>query len=345
MAQRKRKTVKRNGGLLRALFTVLVACIVLCARGTSVVTRLARRALGLGWRSRPARHVAALAAGLIVVGGLAWVMEGHLQGEARYQIDPGRIALTADPTWARGNLARSLRQEIEQELRAELADVSPTHAFDDSALPLVRERLERNPWVRRVTGIERRFPTTPEGFSTLLPVLELRRPVLRVESGGGSVLLDGDGVVLPVNLPRDAAELSLFLTQLTVPLRNTVGVQGSPPAPGRAWQSEQVAAALSMERVLRRAALDRALPITTIELVGVPPRADALGRVHYASDGGIILVADREILPGTRVIWGRPPVHASTLELSPNEKLSRLRSRLAEPGSLAGAQIDLRGRG
>ena len=96
------------------------------------------------------------------------------------------------------------------------------------------------------------------------------------------------------------------------------------------------------ERLIRQAELDSYPGIEAIELVGIPRQADPRGRVHYQSDGGIVLIPDQDKMPGTRLIWGRPPVHASTLELSPNDKLDQLRSKLREMDTVANTRIDLR---
>lgn len=298
------------------------------------------------WRSRAARRATGLVfgAGLCVVA--AWIMLNHLRDQARFQIDPGRIELAAMPTWAKPELAARVKAEIETQLRTELAAEAATDIFDTELPQKLATALRRSPWVRDVKSVERRFPSG-EQASCLQPVLEVRRPALMVDCGGRNVLVDGEGVVLPLTVGRTPEDLAAFHAQLNAPVRTVRGVRSVVPKPGEAWRSEQVTAALSMEKVLRQSELDNAIPIEAIELVGVPEKADTRNRVHYSTDGGVLLWPDQSRYPGTCLIWGRPPAHAgtSTLEASPNEKLAHLRRKLEEtPDLLAGIRIDLRQR-
>jgi len=296
------------------------------------------------WHSRSVRRCAGLVGGIFVIMLLSWVMLHNLRSADRYTVDPGRIELSARPSWAEGTLANQLKADIEDDLRADLADLPKASAFDDSIMATVSERLESDPWVARVVRIERRFPTDADGSSFLLPVLEIRKPAVAIDTGDEYVLVDGESVVLPLSLKK-GDEFDRFASQLTTPLRTVTGVEGAAPIAGEPWQTEQVAAAISMERVIREAQLDGALRIESIELIGVPRQADARGRVHYQPDGGVVLIPDQSRMPGTRLIWGRPPVHASTLELSPNDKLEQLKARLRAMDSVADTRIDLRYRG
>lgn len=304
---------------------------------------LAASVASRAWHSRNVRRGAGVAGGALALAAISWVMLANLGQEQRYTIDPARIELAAEPGWATGELASRVKHEIEEDLRAGLADMGPASAFDEGVMEQVAQSLARNAWVARVVRIERRFPAAGDDHARLLPVLELRRPALMVESGECYRLVDGEGVVLPLEVRRDTEELRQFRSQLAAPLRIARGVTGDAPVAGEVWNNEQLTAALSMERVVRRARLDQSLPIDVIELVSVPQKPDERGRVHYPPGGGVVLVPDPRALPDTRVIWGRPPVHASTLELSANEKLDKLMKRLANPDS-QGGNIDLRGR-
>jgi hypothetical protein len=308
---------------------------------------LALAAAAALWNSRPARRVAGVVFGAGICAVMAWVMLNHLRASERFQIDPGRIELAATPGWAKPELAARVKADIENQLRQELAAEPATDAFDTELPQKLASALRRSPWVRAVARVERRFPAGEDGASSLQPVLEVRRPALLVESSERNVLVDGEGVVLPLAVANTQAELAAFYEQLLVPVRTVKGVRGRAPKPGEIWRSEQIAAALSMEAVLRQSELDKALPIAAIELIGVPEKADSLGRVFYRDDGCVMLWPDQERFPQSRLIWGRPPIHASTstLEASPNEKLAQLRKKLEEsPDTLAGARIDLRQR-
>jgi hypothetical protein len=309
---------------------------------------LARRgvavALAWTWQSRAARRVAGLAAGTGLCVALCLVMRAHLTATDGYLVDPGRLELSADPGWAKPELARLIRNEIEADLRRSMANMETASALDAELPQRISEQLATNVWVRRVTRVERRYPAAGDGHSQYLISLEIRKPAVLVEQGDRMITVDGEAVVLPIAMA--AGELERFQEKLIAPLRVIKGVTGKAPAPGQTWRSEQINAALSMESILRKSELDRAIPITSVELVGVPEQADARGRVHYAAEGGVMLWPDQTIYPGARLIWGRPPVHAaSTLEASPNEKLQALKRKLAEPPeALVGTRVDLRRR-
>jgi hypothetical protein len=332
---------------MRAIRTGVGAIVAACAAMIAALVP-SRETLGEAaaslWRNRGVRRCGGLAGGLAALAVLSWVMLHNMQAEERYRVDPGRIELAAAPTWATGSLAAHLKAEIEDDLRADLADLPETSAFDEQVMQQVSHRVELNPWVKRVVRIERRFPAEAQGYSRLLVALEVRTPAVAVETGERHILIDGDGVVLPLELHSGDPERNWarFVEQLARPLRVVRGIEGAVPEAGEAWGSEQVAAALSMERVIRKSELDKSLPIDAIELIGIPQLADARGRVHYQAEGGVVLIPDQTRMPGTRLIWGRPPVHASTLELSPNEKLEQLKARLRTLDSVSGARIDLR---
>lgn len=336
----------RSGATARVLkggFVLVAATCLRVARTLTPSGESVSRFASAAWHSRSVRRCAGLTGGCIVLMFLSWVMLHNLRTTERYSVDPRRIELSARPTWAEGTLATQLKADIEDDLRADLADLNQTNAFDADIMRTISERLEQDPWVARVVRIERRFPSDAEGSSYLVPVLEIRKPAIAIECGEAYVLVDGDGVVLPLSLNR-GTDFDHFVSQLTGPLRIVRGVEGDAPVAGEVWNTEQVNAAISMERVIRQSQLDGALRIDAIELIGVPRLADARGRVHYQPDGGVVLIPDQTRMPGTRLIWGRPPVHASTLERSPNDKLEQLKARLRSMDSVADARIDLRGR-
>lgn len=313
------------------------------ARGALVLKDWCAVALAWAWRSRAARRTVALAAGVAVCVALSWVMQNNLRSSPRFQVDPARIELAAEPTWARPELAARIKSEIDASLRANVARMQPSDAFDNDLPELLATELAASPWVHRVVRIERRFPADAEGHSHFVTQLEVRRPAVLVEQAGTLIAVDGQARVLPLTVP--SAQLAEFQANLVLPLRVIKGVTGKAPSAGNPWVNEQINAALSMETILRKSEIDRTLPIATVELVGVPEKADSRGRVHYADDGGVMLWPDQNLYPGARLIWGRPPVHASTLEPSPNDKFERLKIKLNQPPEgIVGTRIDLRRR-
>ncbi len=347
MSKRRTRTLKKArtgsrfaGGFMGSLTSLLASA---CAKAFTVSKQGLVIACAWCWSSRAMRRVAGVTAGIVACAGVALLMQNSLRDDPRYQIDPGRIVLEAHPEWASGALAEQVKSEIEAELRAELAALELTDAFTPESMDVVSGSLAANPWVAEVIRLERRFPSGSQPHARLVAEISIRTPVLMVEQSDRFVLVDSSHFVLPLTVPRDA--LDAFCAQLARPLRIVRGVEGDAPAAGDAWHSEQVAAAISMERILRKSQLDQSMPIEAMELVGIPTSSDDRGRVFYQPDGGVVLIPDQQRFQGTRLMWGRPPVHSSTLEMSPNDKLSRLQEQLLHPENMAGKHIDLRHKG
>jgi hypothetical protein len=296
------------------------------------------------WASRGVRRVAGFSAALVVFCLACVFMERGLREREAFRLDPGRVAIEATLGWAKPELGARIKHAVEDDLRNELRDLPVGNAFEEGLCDVVAERLARNAWVARVVRVERRFPRGASEPSDLRAILELRTPLVCVESTEGYVVLDCDGVRLPLSLATEAA-LRDFVAGSTRPMRLVRGAGGKPPMPGEKWVSEEINAALSLERVLQDVKIDGVLPIDSMRLVGIPQRADERGRVRYEPGGGVLLVPDQRILPGTILLWGRAPVHAGTIELSVREKVEEIRRRLAAPGELAGRTIDLTTRG
>lgn len=327
-------------GMLAAMFGSAWALTRQVLPSGATVAALCERV----WSSRSTRRIAGLACAIAVICGFCWMMQRNLRGLPRHQIDPGRLELSASPSWAKPELARKIKEEIEKDMRAELAALPPSDSFDADLLQGVSAALARCAWVRRVISVTRRFPANGEGQAELVPLFEIRSPALCVATPDAWILVDGDGVRLPLSVkngPTGPADFENLCAGLVKPLRVVEGVNSAPPAPGKKWESEEIVAAISMEHVLRDCSIDSVLPISRIFLVGVPEHADAKGRVRYAPGGGLVLVPDAQTMPQTKLVWGRPPAHAGTLELSVNEKLSEIKRLLKEPEQMQGKAIDL----
>lgn len=345
MAKQKTRALKpRKPGLISTAAGILAGAMAALAALLRPAGALMLASLGATWRNRTTRRISVACAGLCVCAAIALAMLASLRKNESFQVDPGRIELTAQPRWAKAELAGRVKADIEKDLRGELARMAATDAFDATLPESLADALSHSPWVRSVVRVERRFPQEAGAASRLHPLIEVRTPALMVECAERVVLVDGEGVVLPLGVNRATAELAAFKEQLVTPLRVVKGVRGMAPQPGQTWKSEQINAALSMEQILRKSEIDSALPIEAIELIGVPEHADTRGRVHYAADGCVMLWPDQLRFPESRLIWGRPPIHASTLEASPNEKLAELKKALDQPDLLNKARVDLRRR-
>lgn len=282
------------------------------------------------WQSRTTRRVAGLIGGAAFLIAVALIMRVNLEDNARWRVDPGRFALASAPSWCKQQLGLRIKQQIETDVRADLSGLEMRDGFSESTPEELAATLEKNPWIKRVVRVERRFPDGPDAHTTLHPILEIRTPALVVASGNAYLLVDADGVILPFALDT-RSDYETFASQLRHPIRVVHGVDGDAPNIGQVWDNEQLRAAISMERVLRKSHLDDLVKIREMELIGIPEKADGRGRVHYTPGGGVLLLPDKDVLPDTKLLWGRPPVHASTLELSVNDKLKNLKDRLGRP--------------
>ncbi len=144
----------------------------------------------------------------------------------------------------------------------------------------VARRLERNPWVRRVTQVRRVWPDRLEAR------IEMRRPQALVLRGRRGVCIDADGVRLPdlrggTILPGGCYEI--------------VGVGGGVPAVGAVWDHPGVRGALDVIRALERYRVNRVLMVTRIDVSNIGGRRDARESEIFCWTAA-----------GVPVAWGRP---------------------------------------
>lgn len=206
------------------------------------------------------------------------------------------------------------------------AEILPVEAvggslFDPDLVERVGRAFESNPWIRRVTSVERVFPDSVRvHFEYRRPHLAFRRPC------GGVVVVDAEGV----RLPGAYAEPPPCDRPMMV-----AGAATLPPEPGRRWEDPAVQAGLEMAEFIGKNALLRSLGVSEIDLTNLGGRLD-----RRRSE--VVLVASN----GCAIHWGRTPSRARFGEPSPAEKIENLREVLAVYpwlNGLRGVRIGFRG--
>ncbi len=173
--------------------------------------------------------------------------------------------------------------------------------MDPDLVPGVAASFASNPWVRRVIAVERAFP------DQIRVRLEMRTARLAVRRPGGHVLVDRDGVRLPGvydRIPRGTLEVA--------------GVASVPPAPGRAWESPEIASALEMATLAAGEPVLRGFGIRVVDVSNLNGRRDP-----KSPDLSLVTAA------GSVIGWGRAPSAPRFGEPVLAEKLDNLR-RAAE---------------
>lgn len=229
-------------------------------------------------------------------------------------VDPTRVALEEAPPW--------LPPEWAAEAQAALRDLPPFSIFDSRGTEDAQGALRGLAWVRSVEAAGRTFPRT-----TRLRI-RVRRPVARVDSAGGSALLDEEGMLFPAPGP----EREGFLPPLPR-LVATRGDFGEPPGPGLAWRDRRV-----------RTGVAAAVEVRPLVLRGGPSRVVAVDVTDADGKEGplaspVVLLTEG----GARILWGRPAVERAFGELSTAAKFEALSRVEATCPALRGVrEADLR---
>ena len=126
-------------------------------------------------------------AALLVIGVLLFVvvvLTDHFKNDPRYRLDPSDVTmLLPDDIVAADDVEASLAQSARR--------VEGRSIFDPDLVHEVRQAFEANPWVLRVSRVDRLYPSQVEVS------LVLREALCAVEHAGRYLLADTQGVVLP----------------------------------------------------------------------------------------------------------------------------------------------------
>jgi hypothetical protein len=223
-----------------------------------------------------------------------------VMGRKEYRIDKSAYSVSLAPRWTGG------RNAVAVDLGPDSWD---GNLFDDGAVARVGRALEANPWVRRVTAVERVFG---EGLRVRF---EYRKPYVTVRTAEGWIAVAEDRVRLPgVWAERPPRVLSADL----------VGA-GTPPAPGRRWDDPGLEAGIELAELA-----DREPALATVEAVDV---ANAGGRVDARKSELAFLTSG-----GCVIYWGRAESAKKFGELTPAEKVRNLKLVLRSYPQLDGLQ-------
>ncbi|MBI2900742.1 MAG: hypothetical protein HYY17_11210 [Planctomycetes bacterium] len=221
-------------------------------------------------------------------------------GRKEYVVTPESLRVALAPKWTGGRNAVDV-------------DLGPDgwSAFDDEAPARVGRAFEKNPWVRRVTSVQREFP------NRLRVRYEFRTPHVTVRTGEGWIAVDRDRVRLPgvwKERPPRALEADL------------VGL-GSAPEAGRMWDDPALAAGIETAELVGREPLLAKAGVTAIDV------ANLGGRVNPKKSEIAMLTSS-----GCIVYWGRPESSRKFGELTVAQKIGNLRLVLEAYPNLDGLQ-------
>jgi hypothetical protein len=252
--------------------------------------------------------IAAVGAAALV--GLWSRLNEELLSGQDYQITAEDIVLTPPPRWIRSDVrAEAIRMgSLDQGMSL----------MDEELTERVARAFALHPWIQRVQRVVKRHPARIE------VEVAYRRPVCMVALHNELRPVDPSGVVLPVVdfSPIEARRFPRLSGIDTAPLGPEGTLWGDP----RVHQAAEIASALFNDW-------------DQLGLSEIVPSAQPAGReASY----------DFELLTpgGSRVLWGHSKSHAGPSEISPHDKVVRLKRFIAEHGSLDNPQhrqeIDIR---
>lgn len=241
-----------------------------------------------------------------------WSRHGdRVVAQDRYRLNPERLKVTPQPEWIRGSVLENAVTH---------GRLNQANLLDKTLVLQVKQAFGVQPWVKRVTRINKQFPSTVEVD------LEYRRPVAMVEvpagmfpphNYAGIVPIDEEGYLLPTDQWKEQTqgEAQQF--------PKIAGVDTSPAGPpGNPWGDARVADAARI--VLLLEPLWKALDLYQVE---VPPRT-------ASADGDTpedyVLITQKR----RRFNWQSPPGKERSGEHSAREKIDALRQIIENRGTL-----------
>ena len=286
--------------------------------------RVSTRKLTFGERAKAC--AAGVSVNWFVVGALALIPVfgvglGRLDGYVGEKAPPlygvkMQIRLVKLPEWVKRSdtIKRDLTKTI---------DASDLTYQDPDLVGKVEARVKRSPWVRRVVGVKQAAdgPVRVE--------CDYRRPVAFVQHKSRYYLVDGEGVRLPGRWKSDCASSArnYFLIW---------GVAAPPPAAGKTYPGQDLAAALQLAAMLDNQPYRH-------QLVGIDI-ANHMGRLDDAVSH-VDLITDLR----ARIRWGRscgfevPPEPGVPTKLGSLRKLYRKYRRVDMDEAVVDISRDARG--
>ncbi|MEX0701064.1 MAG: hypothetical protein WD069_03125 [Planctomycetales bacterium] len=213
----------------------------------------------------------------------------RLDERAEYRVRTAEIQVTELPRWVPPDfVAQATRQAgLPEEMSL----------LDDRLARDVAEAFRLHPWVRNVVRVEKKYP------ARVVVELEYREPVAMVQVSRGMYPVDADGVLLP---PAD------FSVADTNRYPTLAEVKSTPQGPaGSSWGDPVVIGGAKLAAVLLPDW--RELGLTAIRAT------------HSASAKLDDITYELVTRGGSRIVWGRPPQSDHPGELTPEQKLGRLK--------------------
>lgn len=238
----------------------------------------------------------------LVCGGLTFVVllvhrevYSLVIGRKEYTVRAESFRISLAPSWAQG------RNPVAVDLGADSWSI-----FDEEAVGRVGQAFARNPWIRRVTLVERVFP------DRLRIKFDYRSPYATVRTAEGWIVVDRDRVRIPgLWAERPPSELATDVTGA-----------GELPAVGAKWGSE------SLEAGFEVAELVESEPILAKAGVRAVDVSNVGGKVNPRSSEVALMTES-----GCVVYWGRPSSTKKFGELTTAQKIANLQRVLKEyPG-------------
>jgi hypothetical protein len=214
---------------------------------------------------------------------------------------PLNVVIANQPRWMSDYLA--------SQIQATVPRVSSS-AFDRDLLATAASTLAQNPWVNSVRQVRRAYGQRPG--DTLLIDCDFRAPIALVHWGDYYWLVDGEGTKLPEQFTSNHVPRIVLGRDGHMNIRVIDGVRQPPPDTGHRWIGGDLAAGLSMAKLLYG-----------------KPAAEQIVIINVTNYAGRIDPREAQIVLQTKfateVRWGRPPEADDALaEVPPTQKLDEM---------------------
>jgi len=263
---------------------------------------------------------AAMLIGAVVIAAKASL--AYVDSKVDLQTKPPAVVLKDQPVWMSDVLASQIIATIQPKVARS--------AFDHQLLVETVARLRGNPWIASIHAVRRGY--NKSAGDTLEIDADYRVPAALVKWGDYYSLIDGKGVKLPEQYPKELADRIVHGTDGRVNIRVIEGVYNPPPEPGRTWRGEDVQAGLQMVKLLYDQPF--AQDIIRVDVQNV-------GRRNNAKEAQLVL----KTRYGTEIRWGRP-LNATDffIEVSTEQKIASLQQIYQQFGRVDAKQpwLDVR---
>lgn len=216
-------------------------------------------------------------------------------------VEKQQVTIENAPAWMSPGVA--------DELRSQVAAVVRGSPMDNAGLQRAAQQLSINPWIKRVSRVER------NANGTIVLAATYREPLALVYHGGKFKLIDTDSILLPLEYDLASAK------KVLLPIIS--GVTTPPHMVGRPWPGEDTAAGVALVKLLQGEPY-----LGQIEAFDVSQR-DARNRVTMwlKTHNGMVR-------------WGLPPTDSRPIEPDSATKKIRLATLYKNKSSIdAGGQI------